>query len=175
MRPSNPYSATKASADMLVMAWHRTFGIPYLILRPSNNYGKGQYVEKFIPKSCKYLYLGKKVPLHENGTPVRTWLHASDTADAVLHLIDSGAVNDIYNISGNYEDTNLNVFKKILAAMGMDPNDYEKHVEFFQRPGQDVRYSIDDTKLRKLGWTNRKNFDDEISRIVSHHSGRFTW
>lgn len=175
MRPSNPYSATKASADMLVMAWHRTFGIPYLILRPSNNYGIGQYVEKFIPKSCKYLSLGKKVPLHENGTPMRTWLHAADTADAVLHLIDANVVNDIYNVSGDYEDTNLNVFKKILAATGANPNDYEKHVEFFQRPGQDVRYSVDDTKIRSLGWKNRKIFDDEISRIVSHHYSRFTW
>lgn len=175
MRPSNPYSATKASADMLVMAWHRTFGIPYLIVRPSNNYGIGQYVEKFIPKSCKYLALGKRVPLHENGTPVRTWLHAADTADAVLHLIDAGVVNDIYNISGDYEDTNLNVFKKILAATGIDPSDYEQHAEFFQRPGQDVRYSVDDSKLRALGWHNKRQFDRELPEIVAHHSSRFTW
>lgn len=175
MRPSNPYSATKASADMLVMAWNRTFGIPYLIVRPSNNYGIGQYVEKFIPKSCKYLSLGKRVPLHENGTPVRTWLHAADTADAVLHLIDAGATNEIYNISGDYEDTNLNVFRKILAAMGIDSDTYERYVEFFQRPGQDVRYSVDDSKLRALGWKNQRDFDTELPSIVSYHASRFIW
>lgn len=175
MRPSNPYSATKASADMLILAWHRTHGIPYLILRPTNNYGIGQYVEKFIPKSCKYLELGRRVPLHDNGSPVRTWLHAQDTASAMLFLLDSNARNDIYNISGNYQDTNLNVFKKILLAKGLDPARYEDHVEFFQRPGQDVRYSIDDSKLRNLGWKNTMDFDTELERIIRSTEGRFRW
>jgi dTDP-glucose 4,6-dehydratase len=176
MRPSNPYSATKASADMLVLAWHRTFGVPYLIIRPSNNYGIGQYVEKFIPKICKSIMLGRKVPMHENGNPIRTWLHAQDTADAVMFLIDNSKVNDIYNISGNYEDTNLNVFRKILSAHGIDPGSYQEYSDFsFTRPGQDVRYSINDQKIRSLGWENQRSFDEEIVQIVSFYKERFIW
>ena len=176
MRPSNPYAATKASADMLVIAWHRTYGIPYLIVRPSNNYGVGQYIEKFIPKSIQYLSLGKRVPLHENGTPRRTWLHAQDTADAVLFLLDNNVENDVYNISGNYEDINICIFEKILACMGINTTNYTAYVDFsVKRPGQDVRYSINDNKLRKLGWRNQKMFDSELPAIVEYHSKRFVW
>jgi dTDP-glucose 4,6-dehydratase len=176
LRPSNPYSATKSAADMLITAWHRTYGVPYLIVRPSNNYGVGQYIEKFIPKSIQYLSLGKRVPLHEHGTPRRTWLHAQDTADAVMLLLETGAENEIYNISGNYEDSNLNIFKKILHCMSFNPDNYLDYVDFsVMRPGQDVRYSIDDTKLRNLGWTNKKIFDKELSEIVDYHRTRFIW
>lgn len=176
LKPSNPYSATKASADMLIMAWARTYNIPYVIIRPSNNYGVGQYVEKFIPKACKYLNLGKRVPIHENGMPRRTWLHVKDTADAVLFLIDNDIQNDIFNISGNYEDSNLNVFKKILQHAGMDPDKVNDYADFsVKRPGQDVRYSIDDAKLRSLGWSNTRVFDDEIKKIVKHHMKDFIW
>ena len=87
LKPSNPYSATKAAADQLILAWARTYKLPYLIVRPTNNYGIGQYVEKLIPKACKYLHLGKKIPLHNGGKPIRNWLHAQDTTDAVLLLI----------------------------------------------------------------------------------------
>jgi dTDP-glucose 4,6-dehydratase len=175
MRPSNPYSATKASADMLIMAWNRTYGVPYLILRPTNNYGSGQYVEKFIPKSCKYLDLGKKVPLHNQGLPIRTWLHAQDTALAVLFLLDNNKQNEIYNISGNYQDTNLNVFSKILSLKGINPDHYLDHVDFFERAGQDVRYSIDDTKIRMLGWKNIMDFDTELAKIIKKDAGLFRW
>lgn len=176
MKPSNPYAATKASADMLIMAWNRTYGVPYIIVRPSNNYGIGQYIEKFIPKSIQYLSLGKRVPLHENGMPRRTWLHAQDTADAVMFLIENGSPNEIYNISGNYEDTNLNIFKKMLNCLDIDPNTYDRYVDFsVQRPGQDVRYSIDDVKIRSMGWKNNRIFDLELPSIVEHHSKRFVW
>lgn len=176
MRPSNPYSATKASADMLVLAWHRTHGVPYLIVRPSNNYGVGQHSEKFIPKICRCLLLDRKVPMHEHGQPIRTWLHVEDTADAVLFLLDKQATNDIYNISGDYQDSNLNIFRKVLAAHGAGSADVERHADFsFTRPGQDIRYSIDDSKLRQLGWKNLRSFDGEIGNIVDHYRHRFTW
>lgn len=176
MKPSNPYSATKASADMLITAWHRTHGVPYLILRPTNNYGIGQYPEKFIPKACKHLLLGKRTPMHENGKPRRTWLHVEDTADATLFLLERDVVNSIYNISGNYEDSNLNVFMKILSAAGIDPADYDQHADFsVKRAGQDVRYSIDDSKIRALGWANSRIFDDELPAIVNHHMAKFVW
>ena len=95
LKPSNPYSATKAAADMLVTAWARTYKVPYVIVRPTNNYGIGQYTEKFIPHTIKYLSLGKLAPLHDGGLPVRTWLHVSDTANAIIKIIEAGVVNEI--------------------------------------------------------------------------------
>ena len=174
LRPSNPYSATKAAADMLVMAWGRSHKLPYVIVRPTNNYGIGQYVEKLIPKSCKFLTVGKKIDLHNNGTPVRTWLHASDTANAVTTIIEAGVVNEIYNISGPYQTENINVVKKILELHGHtnDPFDYITHME---RQGQDVRYSIDDSKLQALGWKPNAVFDDELVKIVEYYKDNFIW
>jgi len=174
LRPSNPYSATKAAADMLVLAWGRTHNIPYVIVRPTNNYGIGQYVEKLIPKTCKFLTIGRKVDLHNNGTPVRTWLHAADTARAVLTIIDAGVQNEIYNISGSYQTENINVVRKILALYGVRDN-IENYIEPLERAGQDVRYSIDDTKLKKLGWQPRAEFDKELAKIVKYYKNNFIW
>jgi dTDP-glucose 4,6-dehydratase len=172
--PSNPYSATKAAADMLVMAWGRSHKLPYVIVRPTNNYGIGQYVEKLIPKSCKFLTVGKKIDLHNNGTPVRTWLHASDTALAIITIIEAGVVNEIYNISGPYQTENINVVSKILQLHGhtSDPFDYITHME---RQGQDVRYSIDDSKLRALGWEPKAVFEKELKKIVKYYKNNFIW
>jgi dTDP-glucose 4,6-dehydratase len=112
LHPSNPYSATKSAADQLVLAWARTYDIPYIIVRPTNNYGIGQYVEKLIPKSCKYLHLGKKIPIHNNGTPIRNWLHAQDTANAIVTIIESNTQNEIYNIAGGLNRLTLKLLKK---------------------------------------------------------------
>ena len=114
LKPSNPYSATKAAADQLIIAWSRTYDIPYNIIRPTNNYGIGQYVEKLIPKACKFIYLGRKIPLHNNGTPIRNWLHAKDTASAVLKIIEAGKENEIYNIAGGFEQSNIDTVKKVI-------------------------------------------------------------
>ena len=174
LKPSNPYSATKAAADMLVLAWNRTFNIPYVIVRPTNNYGIGQYVEKLIPKTVKYTSLGRKVDLHNKGTPRRTWLHVSDTAEAIMTIIESGVKNDIFNISGNYEDSNLTVVKKILKLYD-NIDAYEDHITDLVRPGQDVRYAIDDTKLKALGWSPKASFDTELTKIVDYYTKNFVW
>jgi len=175
LKPSNPYSATKAAADMLICAWARTFNLPYIIVRPTNNYGEGQYVEKLIAKSCKYLQLGRKIPLHENGTPRRTWLHVSDTAKAIIKIIESGTVNEIYNISGDHEDSNINVVKKIIKLYNSS-EDYDQFINYnVSRSGQDVRYSIDDEKLQSLGWKAEANFEAELSKIVSYYKRNFIW
>lgn len=174
LKPSNPYSATKAAADMLILAWARTYDIPYIIVRPTNNYGIGQYVEKLIPKTCKSLSVGRKVDLHDKGLPVRTWLHASDTASAVLTIINSGKVNEIYNISGNVEMQNIEVVRKILNLF--DPKlNLSQHIQLTTRPGQDVRYSIDDSKLKSLGWNGVANFDNELEKIVQYYKQHFIW
>ena len=176
LKPSNPYSASKASADMLVTAWARTYGLEYLILRPTNNYGIGQYPEKLIPIAIKGLERGRKISLHNNGTPVRNWLHASDTAEAIVLLIEKGIKNEIFNVAGGFEQTNIETVRKIVAQYcGLDAF-VEDYVDFSrERRGQDVRYALDDSKLRSLGWKPKKNFDEEIVDIVGYHRENFTW
>ena len=177
LKPSNPYSASKAAADMLITAWARTYSMKYVIVRPTNNYGTGQYVEKLIPKSIKYLMLGKKIDLHDRGEPRRTWLHADDTARAVLAIIDAGVVNEIYNISGNVEMPNREVIKKILRqypGKGADQN-WEDYIMDSQRVGQDVRYAIDDSKLKSLGWLPQADFDKELEKVVQYYIKNFVW
>lgn len=176
LKPSNPYSATKAAADMLINAWGRTYGISYVIVRPTNNYGIGQYVEKLIPKSCKYLGIGRKIPLHNGGKPIRNWLHASDTANAIMTIIDSGVKNEIYNICGGLEKTNLEVVKKIIKLYDESCVDSNNYLDFsIGRPGQDIRYALDDCKLRSLGWAPKKDFDTEIPLIVDYYRNNFIW
>jgi dTDP-glucose 4,6-dehydratase len=174
LKPSNPYSATKAAADMLILAWARTYNIPYIIVRPTNNYGIGQYVEKLIPKSIKYLSIGRKIDLHDRGLPRRTWLHVSDTAQAIISVIESNVRNEIFNISGNYEESNIEVVKKILLYFN-GKHDIENYITDMVRQGHDVRYSIDDSKLKKLGWTPKAQFDQELSKIVEYYKLNFVW
>jgi dTDP-glucose 4,6-dehydratase len=175
LKPSNPYSATKAAADMLVTAWGRTYDIPYIIVRPTNNYGVGQYVEKLIPKSCKYLKLGKKIPLHNDGTPIRTWLHAQDTANAIITIIESGVKNEIFNICGGFEQSNRLTVEKILKEYlgDVDPSNYID--VSYSRQGQDVRYALNDDKLRALGWYPSMDFNTELKYIIRYYKNKFIW
>jgi dTDP-glucose 4,6-dehydratase len=179
LKPSNPYSATKAAADMLVLAWGRTYKIPYVIVRPTNNYGIGQYVEKLIPKACKYLSLERPIPLHNNGTPIRNWLHASDTAKAVVTIIESEVKNEIFNIAGGYEQSNYDTVKKVIESyqeysiFDIDMLDYADMS--YSRPGQDVRYALNDDKLRALGWEPKAIFDKELKNIIEYYKNKFIW
>tara|TARA_Y100000310_G_C20604926_1_gene775009 strand:+ start:77 stop:1027 length:951 start_codon:yes stop_codon:yes gene_type:complete len=176
LAPSNPYSASKAASDMLIKAWSRTYGVNYIILRPTNNYGIYQHSEKLIPLCVKALQRGKKIRLHDRGKPVRNWLHASDTARATIAIIENGAVNEIYNVAGGFEQENLETTQKILKCFfGRDVN-IEEFVDLdHTRPGQDIRYSLDDTKLRILGWAPEKHFDNEIRLIVDYYKNNFHW
>jgi dTDP-glucose 4,6-dehydratase len=177
LKPSNPYSATKAAADMLIMAWGRTHNIPYMILRPTNNYGVGQYVEKLIPKTVKYLTLGRSIPLHNNGESYRNWLHAQDTAEAVITLICKGKVGEIYNVAGGFEQKNITTVNKIISHFFKKNDiDIKPYIDFsVKRPGEDVRYSLDDSKLRNLGWNPKMIFDNEITTIVDYYKNKFIW
>lgn len=177
LRPSNPYSATKAAADQLIIAWARTYGIPYNIIRPTNNYGIGQYVEKLIPKTCKFLTLNRKIPLHNQGTPVRNWLHAQDTASAVLKVIESNAINEIFNVAGGFEQSNIETVKKVINCyFEKEFSNYDNFIDFnLERPGQDLRYALNDDKIKNLGWAPTCNFDKEIVKIVEYYKGNFVW
>ena len=176
LKPSNPYSAAKAAGDMLIHAWARTYDIEYVILRPTNNYGIGQYPEKLIPLAVKNLLRKKNIHLHNDGTPIRNWLHAEDTADAVMTIIDSGKTNQIYNVAGGFEQTNKETVRKVITAFNNTAKGWETHVDFSAvRPGQDVRYALNDSKLRALGWYPKKNFDEEIPKIVEYYKNNFIW
>jgi dTDP-glucose 4,6-dehydratase len=178
LKPSNPYSATKAAADQLILAWSRTYNLPYIIFRPTNNYGIGQYAEKLIPKACKFLTLNRKIPLHNSGTPIRNWLHAKDTASGVIKIIEAGSKNEIFNIAGGFEQSNIKTVETIIKEFfnQNDSNFIDSHLDLsFKRAGQDVRYAINDEKLRSLGWKPECDFNHEIKSIVKHYKKNFIW
>jgi len=181
LNPSNPYAATKAAADLLIKSWARTNGLDYIIARPSNNYGTNQYPEKLIPLSVKRLSRGKKIKLHNNGNPIRTWTHVEDTCDAIMLLSEVAERNRIYNISSEFEQKNINTVHKVINSYFMGRvdisiPDYNEHIDFtYSRPGQDVRYAISCKPLRDLGWLPRKEFDKEIVGLVKYFKERFVW
>ena len=176
LHPSNPYSAAKASADMLVLAWSRTYGIEYMIARPTNNYGIRQYPEKLIPLCVKNLMRGRKISLHNNGTPIRNWLHADDTASAIMTLMEKGQTNEIYNIAGDFEQQNKETVRKIIKSFYGTDDNWEKYIDYsYSRVGQDLRYALDDSKIKSLGWHPEKNFDEEIKHITKWYKENFIW
>ena len=177
LKPSNPYSASKAAADMFILAWARTYDMKYIILRPTNNYGEGQYPEKLIPLCVKHLMRGKKIRLHDEGEPVRNWLHSDDTASAVVSIIESGAYNEIFNVAGGFEQKNIETAKQILDCyFGKNKYNPEEHLNLgYKRVGQDVRYALNDDKLRSLGWEPKKVFKEEIPKIVKYYKNNFKW
>lgn len=177
LKPSNPYSASKAAADMLVLAWARTYDIRYNIIRPTNNYGIGQYPEKLIPICVKHLRRGKKIRLHDAGEPVRNWLHADDTAEAVVKIIESGQPNEVYNVAGGFEQKNISTAIQIIDNyFNGNAGDVSDYLDLgFKRPGQDIRYALNDEKLRKLGWSPKKVFWCELPEIVKYYKNNFKW
>jgi len=176
LHPSNPYSAAKAAADMLVLAWSRTYDVDYIILRPTNNYGIGQYPEKLIPLSVKNLARGRKIRLHNMGKPIRNWLHADDTAAAVMTIIDAGVVNEIYNVGGGFEQANIDTVVKIIEHFFGNLDNMKDIIDFsYSREGQDVRYALNDDKLRSLGWEPQKVLDKEMVSIVQYYKNKFIW
>ena len=164
LSPSNPYSATKAAGDMLIKSWGRTYDMAWNIVRPANNYGLHQYTEKLIPKSAWRMKRGLPATLHGDGSQVRSWLHAEDTVDAILTVIEKGQPNTIYNVGSNLELRNIQVLRAIASLLGVPEE--QAWVSVADRSGQDVRYSLNDSRLRALGWQPKRNFQEELARIV---------
>lgn len=153
LTPSNPYSASKAAAEMLVLSYHRTYGMDYLITRSSNNYGPRQYYEKLIPKSIRCLETGKKIPLHGDGSYVRDWIYVKDNADGIYTLISHGVKNDTFNIGADNHMTNLEVVDTLLNCFGKT----REEIQFVpNRWGQDLRYSLNTSKIRSIGWSPKQ-------------------
>lgn len=173
LNPSNPYSATKAAAEMLVKSYVRTYDLDITITRCVNNYGPRQFSEKLIPKTILFALQGLSIPIHGNGLAKRQWIHVYDHCDAIFKIILKSKRPSIYNIPGNYESSNLDLVKKILKIM----NKSEDLIEFVKdRPGQDKRYSIKSTKLKKeLYFKPRIKFENGISSTIKWYLENKSW
>lgn len=173
LHTSSPYSSSKASADLFVMAYHRTFGLPVSVSRCSNNYGPYQFPEKLIPLMISRALADGELPVYGNGANVRDWLHVYDHCQAIDLIIRKGADGSVYNIGGHNERTNLEVVKTILRALDK-PESLIKYVT--DRPGHDMRYAIDPARLEsELGWKPVYNFDTGIGQTIQWYLDNREW
>lgn len=170
---NSPYSASKAGADLLVQAYHRTFGLPTLITRCSNNYGPYQFPEKLIPLFVTNLVEGKKVPLYGDGLNVRDWVHVQDHCDAILLILERAAPGSLYNIGGNCELPNIEIARRLLAHLGHDESMIERVTD---RPGHDRRYAMDISLIKsELGWQPRVEFGRGLAETIDWYVSNKTW
>ncbi|VEE17831.1 dTDP-glucose 4,6-dehydratase [Ectopseudomonas mendocina] len=182
--PSSPYSASKAASDHLVRAWQRTYGLPVLITNCSNNYGPYHFPEKLIPLMILNALAGKPLPVYGNGQQVRDWLYVEDHARALLKVVSEGKVGETYNIGGHNEQKNLDVVRAICALLEeLAPQKpagiarYEDLITYVQdRPGHDLRYAIDASKIeRELGWVPQETFDTGLRKTVQWYLDNLEW
>lgn len=173
LSPNSPYSASKAGADMLVRAYHETFGLPVNITRCSNNYGPYHFPEKLIPLMIINALNDKELPIYGDGLNIRDWLHVEDHCEAIDLVLHNGRVGEVYNVGGHNERTNIDIVKTILKQLGK-PESLIKFVK--DRPGHDRRYGIDATKLQtELGWTPKYNFDTGIEQTINWYLNHQEW
>ena len=173
LNPNSPYSASKASADMLVRAYNKTYGLPTLNTRCSNNYGPYQYIEKLIPFFISKLLKGERVPVYGDGLNVRDWLYVYDHCEALDIVLHKGKIGEIYNIGGHNEKTNLEITRLILQTMGLD----ESYIEYVaDRLGHDRRYAISNDKItNELGWKPSVTFEEGIKMTLDWYLNNQDW
>jgi len=172
IRTSSPYSASKAAADLLTQAYNKTFKLPSIIVRGSNNFGPFQYPEKLIPLFITNLLEGKKVPLYGTGKNIRDWIYVEDMVTAIEFLIHYGKHGEIYNVGGGNLKTNLEITKIILKNLKKDSS-YIEYVN--DRPGHDFRYALDSSKIKDLGWKQRYNFNRAIDYTIEWYKKNKKW
>lgn len=172
LQPNSPYSASKASSDLLVRAYHETFGLPINITRCSNNYGPYHFPEKLIPLTISRVLNDQKVPVYGDGGNIRDWLHVLDHCAAIDLVLHEGVNGEVYNVGGHNERTNLQVVQTIIRALGKS----EDLIEFVKdRLGHDKRYAIDPTKLEKLGWKPSYTFETGIAQTIQWYLDNKEW
>ena len=173
LRPNSPYSASKASADLLVRSFHRTYGFPAIISRSSNNYGPYQFPEKLLPLLITNAFEDKPLPVYGDGRQERNWIHVEDNARGILTVLERGRVGEIYNIGGAEVIENLEMVHRLLALMGK-PASLIRHVT--DRPGHDRRYALDSSKIkRELGWGPRIPLDEGLPQTVNWYRENSSW
>lgn len=162
--PSNPYSATKSCAEQLVVSWGRTYDLPYMITRTTNNYGPRQHSEKLVPRTIENLLQGKKAIVHGNGSYVRNWIHVLDNVEALYTIIDSGELNESYHVSSAEEFSVRQVVEKVCMVLDLE---YDSVVDSSSdRSGADQRYALDCKKTQRLGWRPIRNFDKSLIEMI---------
>jgi dTDP-glucose 4,6-dehydratase len=172
LRPSSPYSATKTGADLLVQSYFHTYDLPAVICRGSNNYGPYQYPEKLIPLMILNAIHGDRLPVYGDGMQVRNWIHATDFARAIGHVLEHGVPGEVYNAGGPDECANVDVVKRIIELAGAG----ESQIEYVtDRPGHDRRYSLSSEKVRALGWEPRVRFDEGLEQTVAWYRENNWW
>ncbi|TAL25738.1 MAG: dTDP-glucose 4,6-dehydratase [Nitrospirae bacterium] len=173
LRPNSPYSASKAAGDLLVRAYHETYGLPAIIVRPSNNYGYYQFPEKFIPLMVTSLLTDKPIPVYGKGENIRDWLFVEDTCEAIDKIMHDGGIGEIYNIGGNSEIRNIELARKVLGIVGKG----EEYIKFVKdRPGHDYRYALDNSKIgRELQWRPSVRIDEGLEKTVRWYKDNEWW
>src|SRR5271156_1394330 len=172
LRPSSPYSATKTGADLLVQSYFHTYDLPAVICRGSNNYGPYQYPEKLIPLMILNALHGDALPVYGDGMQVRNWIHATDFARAIGHVLEHGVPGEVYNAGGPDEVVNMTVVRRIIELAGAQESQIE-HVT--DRPGHDRRYSLSSEKVRALGWEPRVRFEEGLQETVAWYRDNAWW
>jgi len=173
LQPNSPYAVSKTSADMLARSYFRTYGVPVLTVRPSNNYGMFQYPEKLIPVVFLKAYNNEKIPVYGKGENIREWLFVDDTAHAMLKIIENGRVGEIYNVGSSEERRNIEVVIAILELMDK-PLDLIEYVK--DRPGHDFRYSLNCDKIKnELGWEAKISFENGLQRTIRWYYDNINW
>jgi len=168
--PKNPYSATKAAAEHLIKSYANTYGVEYIIVRPSNNFGPRQHDEKFLPTIIRNLKQGKKIPLYGSGENIRDWLYVKDCVGFVEYILKNSDLNETYNITYNNEHKNIKIIDKVLNYFSLS---FEKAVEFVpDRPGHDFRYSINNDKIKNLGANIEYDFDVDLKDTINWFMNR---
>lgn len=172
LKPNSPYSASKTAGDLMVRAYHRTYGLPVLITRSSNNFGPYQYPEKLIPLFVTNLLENKKVPVYGDGQQVRDWLYVIDNCSGIDTVLHYGKIGEIYNIGAGNERANLEVIEIMLDQL----NKNKSYLEYVKdRPGHDRRYSINSDKLKSLGWRSRYDFQEAMEKTVQWYKDNLNW
>lgn len=181
-QPNSPYSATKAGSDHLVRAWHHTYGLPVVLTNCSNNYGPYQFPEKLIPLMINNALAGKALPVYGNGQNIRDWLYVDDHVEALQLVLEKGKLGESYNIGGFNEHTNLDVVNTLCEILDdlLPDSDYKPHKDLIHfvtdRPGHDLRYAIDATKIQKeLGWQPRETFESGLRKTVEWYLDNRSW
>jgi dTDP-glucose 4,6-dehydratase len=172
LRPSSPYAASKAGGDLQVLAYVRTYGVEASITRGSNTYGPNQYPEKLIPLFVTNALDGEPLPVYGDGRQTRDWLHVEDHCAAIELVLRQAAPGEIYNVGGGDERENLEITRRILDLTGRDET-LVRHVD--DRPGHDRRYSVDSSKLERLGWSPRREFEEGLAETVAWYRDRRDW
>ena len=172
LNPTSPYSSSKAAADLIALSYHKTFGLPVIITRSSNNFGPYQHPEKFLPLFITNAFQNQRLPLYGDGKNIRNWIYVEDNCRGIDVVLHKGNPGEIYNIGGDVEMRNIDIVNYVLNILGKDP-DLIQHVK--DRPAHDRRYALDSGKIKKLGWKNKFNFREALKKTIEWYVENRNW